>query len=72
MPSEVVRPSGCYGDGGWVGEAVVLRVDCAAEVPEVGCLECMRLLVLWTVCLGFQRAAGCGVDILRQARRGGH
>lgn len=55
MPCEVVSPSGCYGDGGWVGEVVMLRLDCVAEVPDVGCLELVRLLVLWTVRSGFQR-----------------
>lgn len=40
---------------------------CVSEVPEAGCLE-LRLLMPWTMCLGFQRAADCGVEISRQAR----
>lgn len=62
MPCEAVSPSGCYSDGGWVGELVLQRLACVAEVPKAGCLE-LRLLMLWTICLGFQRVTGCGVEV---------
>lgn len=39
------------------------HLACVAEVPpapaHAGCLE-PRLLMLWTLCLGFQRVTDCG------------
>lgn len=52
----------------WVGEVVMQSLACVSEVSDAGCLE-LRLLMLWTMCLRFQRSTDCGIETSMQARQ---